>query len=125
MGTTPSSPPAASGGGLTDNIAGMLCYLFWPVAIVFLLIEPFNKNKFVRFHCFQCLFLMAGWIGAWIAITIIAMVPYIGWIIYLLGALVVGLGGFVLWILLLVKAYQNQMWKIPFIGDFAEKQANA
>ena len=61
----------------------------------------------------------------WFAIIIIAMVPYIGWIISLLGWLVVGLGGMVVWILLMVKAYQGQMWKLPFIGDLAEKQANA
>jgi len=57
-------------------------------------------------------------------LTVIAVVPYIGWIISLLGWLVVGLGGCVVWILLMVKAYQNQMWKLPFIGDLAEKQAN-
>ncbi len=125
MGTTPSSQPAASGGGLTDNVAGLLAYLFWPVAVVFLLIEPYNKNKFIRFHCFQCLFLIGAWFVLWFAIIIIAMVPYIGWIISLLGWLVVGLGGMVVWILLMVKAFQNQMWKLPFIGDMAEKQANA
>ena len=43
----------------------------------------------------------------------------------LVGWLVVGLGGMVAWILLMVKAYQNQMWKLPFIGDLAEKQAGA
>jgi uncharacterized membrane protein len=124
VGTTPSSP-AASGGGLTDNVAGLLAYLFWPVAVVFLLIEPYNKNKFIRFHCFQCLFLIGAWFVLWFAIIIIAMVPYIGWIISLLGWLVVGLGGMVVWILLMVKAYQNQMWKLPFIGELAAKQAGA
>jgi len=125
VGTTPSSPPAASGSGLADNIAGLLVYLIGILAIVFLLIEPYNKNKFIRFHCFQCLFFWAAYIAASIALTIIAVVPYIGWIISLVGWLIVGLGGFVVWILLMVKAYQNQMWKLPFIGDLAEKQANA
>lgn len=125
MGTTPSSPPAASGSGLADNVAGLLIYLIGILAIVFLLIEPYNKNKFIRFHCFQCLFFWAAYIAASIALTIIAVVPYIGWIISLLGWLIVGLGGFVVWVLLMVKAYQNQMWKLPFIGDLAEKQAGA
>lgn len=125
MGTTPSSPPAAPSSGLADNVAGLLVYLIGILAIVFLLIEPYNKNKFIRFHCFQCLFFWAGYIAASIVLTFIAVVPYIGWIISLLGWLVVGLGGCVVWILLMVKAYQNQMWKLPFIGDLAEKQANA
>ena len=125
MSTTPSSPPAASSSGLTDNVAGLLVYLFWPIAVIFLLIEPYNKNKFIRFHCFQALFTIGAWIVMWIAVAIIAMVPYIGWLIFLLAWLVLGLGGFVLFVLLMVKAYQNQMWKLPFIGDLAEKQANA
>ncbi len=125
MGTTPSSPPAAAGSGLADNIAGLLIYLFGILAIVFLLIEPYNKNKFIRFHCFQCLFFWGAYIVATVVLTVIAAVPYIGWIIALLGWLVVGLGGMVVWILLMVKAFQNQMWKLPFIGDLAEKQANA
>ena len=125
MGTTPSSPPASSGSGLTDNVAGLLVYLVGILAIVFLLIEPFNKNKFIRFHCFQCLFFWAAYIVASIVLTMIAIVPYIGWIISLLGWMVLGLGGVVVWILLMVKAYQNQMWKLPFIGELAAKQAGA
>jgi uncharacterized membrane protein len=122
--TTPSSPPAASGSGLADNVAGLLVYLIGVLAIVFLLIEPYNKNKFIRFHCFQCLFFWAAYIASSIVLTVIAVVPYIGWIISLVGWMIVGLGGCVVWILLMVKAYQNQMWKLPFIGDLAEKQAN-
>jgi len=129
MGTTPSSPPAASGGGLTDNVAGLLAYLFWPVAIVFLLIEPYNKNKFIRFHCFQCLFLGAACIAMSIVFMVLSMIlsQVFFPLVFIFGLLqmLIWLGVMVVWIVLMVKAFQNQMWKLPFIGDLAEKQANA
>ena len=129
MGTTPSSPPAASGSGLADNVAGLLVYLIGILAIVFLLIEPFNKNKFIRFHCFQCLFFWAAYIACFIVLMVLSfilgMIPVVGGIVAFLLWMALWLGAVVVWILLMVKAYQNQMWKLPFIGDLAEKQANA
>lgn len=127
-GSTPPAP-APGGGGLTDNVAGLLVYLIGILAIVFLLIEPYNKNKFIRFHCFQCLFFWAAYIVCFIVLMILsfvlAMIPVVGGIIAFLLWMVLWLGAVVVWILLMVKAYQNQMWKLPFIGDMAEKQANA
>ena len=129
MGTTPSSPPASSGSGLTDNVAGLLVYLIGILAIVFLLIEPYNKNKFIRFHCFQCLFFWAAYIACFIVLMVLSfilgMIPVIGGIIVFLLWMVLWLGAVVVWILLMVKAYQNQMWKLPFIGELAAKQAGA
>ena len=120
---------ASSGGGLADNVAGMLAYITIIPPILFLLIEPYNKNKFIRFHCFQHLFLIAGFFVAWIGLMILsivlAFIPVLGHIVAFLLWLGLGLGGFILFILLLVKAYQGQKWKIPYIGDMAEKQANA
>lgn len=55
------------------------------------------------------------------AISIVASIPVLGWISLLIWPLI-GLGGFVLWIILLLKAYQGQMFKFPVIGDLAEKQ---
>ena len=108
---------------MTDNVAGMLCYILI-VAIIFLLIEPYNKSKFVRFHAFQCIFLCLGWIALGIALSIFGMIPVIGWATLLLWPLI-GLAGLVLWIMLLIKAYQGQMFKLPVIGDLAMKQAGA
>jgi len=117
----PAAAPA--GGGITDNVAGMLCYILI-VAIIFLLIEPYNKSKFVRFHAFQCIFLCLGWIALGIALSIIGMIPVLGWATLLLWPLI-GLAGLVLWIILFIKAYQGQMFKLPVIGDLAMKQAGA
>ena len=113
---------------MTDNVAGLLVYLIGILAIVFLLIEPYNKNKFIRFHCFQCLFFWAAWIAYFILVFILtfglAMIPVVGGILIFILWLALGLGTPVVLIVLMIKAYQNQMWKLPFIGDLAEKQAN-
>jgi uncharacterized membrane protein len=129
MGSPGTAPAPASGGGLQDNVAGMLVYLVGILAIVFLVIEPYNKNKFVRFHCFQCLFYWGGVIVASIGLTIasfaIGMVPVVGGLIALVLWLALWGGMFVGWVMLMVKAYQGQMWKLPFIGELAAKQAGA
>ena len=125
MSTTPSSQPAASGSGLADNVAGLLVYLIGILAIVFLLIEPYNKNKFIRFHCFQCIFywcaVIAVNIGLMVLSIVLAMVN-LGMIAGLLW-MVLPLAYFVGLIVLMIKAYQGQMWRLPFIGDLAAKQA--
>ncbi len=108
----------SGGGGLTDNVAGMLAYVTIIPAILFLILEPYNKNRFVRFHAFQCIFLA---VGLFVIQMVLAFIPIIGWLISLL----VSLGTLALWIVLLIKAYGGQMFKLPVIGDMAEKQANA
>ena len=115
--------PQSTTGGMTDNVAGMLAYLFI-TAIIFLVMEPYNKSRFVRFHSFQCLFCAAVLFVLGIALSIIGSIPILGLVVIPLGFLV-WIGSFVLWIVLLLKAYQGQMFKLPIIGDMAEKQANA
>ncbi len=118
-----ASRPAATG-GLTDNVAGMLAYVTIIPAIIFLVMEPYNKSRFVRFHSFQCLFFCGALIVLQIGLSILAVVPFMALLTIPLH-LLVGVGAFVLWIILLLKANQGQMYKLPVIGDMAEKQANA
>ncbi len=120
----PAAPVASSGGGLTDNVAGMLAYITIIPAIIFLVMEPYNKSRFVRFHSFQCIFFSVAWIVLWIVLSIIGMIPVLGWATLLLWPLI-GLGGLIVWVILLIKANQGQMFKLPVIGDLAEKQAGA
>jgi uncharacterized membrane protein len=93
-------------------------------AIVFLVIEPFNKKRFVRFHAFQSIFFSVAWIVIDIGVTIIGHIPFLGWATLFLWPLV-SLVLFVIWLILLLKAYQGQMFKLPVIGDIAEQQAGA
>jgi uncharacterized membrane protein len=116
-----ANPPATSA-PLEENIAGMLAYFTIIPAIVFLLIEPYNKNRFVRFHCFQCLFAAGALFVLHVALSIVGYaLPLIVIPIYML----LGLAELALWILLVIKAYQHVMFKLPIVGDLAEKQAGA
>jgi uncharacterized membrane protein len=111
----PAAPAAA--GGLSENAACGLAYVTIIPAIIFLVMEPYNRNKNIKFHAFQCL----GLAVAAIAFSMIMIIPILGWIIGILGHLTV----FVLWIVCLIKAFSGSRFKLPIIGDFAEKQANA
>ena len=119
-----TAPPQAQGQGMTDNIAGMLAYVTIIPAIIFLVMAPYNRSKFIRFHSFQCIFFAIAWTALWIVLSFIAHIPFLGWLTILIWPLI-GLAGFIIWIVLLLKANQGQMWKLPFIGDMAEKQAGA
>jgi len=116
-------PVTRAAGGLTDNVAGMLAYVTFIPAIIFLVIEPYNKSRFIRFHSFQSIFLTVALIAISIVLSVLSFVPVIG-LILLPVHLVIWLGTFALWIVLLLKANQGQMWKLPVIGDMSEKQAN-
>ena len=69
-----AAPPAAaaqgSTGGMSDNVVGMLCYVTIVPAIIFLVMEPYNKSRFVRFHAFQMIFFSVAWIVIWIALSL-------------------------------------------------------
>jgi len=121
---TAPAATTATAGGMTDNVAGMLAYVTIIPAIIFLVMEPYNKNRFIRFHAWQCLFFAGALLILHIGLSIFAFVPFMGLITFPLHMLV-SLGGFILWIILLIKANQGQMYKLPVIGDMAEKQANA
>ena len=87
---------------------------WWISGLVFLLLE--KDNKFVRFHAMQSIVTFGA---LTVVIFILMFIPIIGWIIsYLIGVL-----AFVLWIILMIKAAQGQKYKLPWAGNFAEKQA--
>lgn len=111
-------------GALPETVAGALAYFLLP-AIVFLLVEPYNKSRFVRFHSFQCLGVcLAGLvIGAMLRAAGFALffIPALGRLLFLLVSMVVSLAFFAVWVVLIVKALQGEMFKLPLVGDFAER----
>ena len=115
---------SANTSGLADNVAGMLAYITIIPAIIFLVMEPYNKNRFIRFHSFQCLFFCVALIVLQIGLSILAIVPFMALLTIPLHFLI-ALGALVVWVILLIKANAGLMYKLPFIGDLAEKQANA
>ena len=120
------APPSASAGapGMTDNVVGMLAYFTFIPALIFILIEPYNKNRFIRFHSFQSLFFNLAWWVIWFGIRVFVHIPFFGWLAILIVPLL-WIAGFIVWLILVIKANQGQMFKLPVIGDMAEKQANA
>ena len=116
-------------GALPQTIAGALAYCTIIPAIVFLLVEPYNKDRFVRFHSFQCigLWLAALVVGAALRVVdlVLSFIPVMGQLLMLLSSLVVGLGFFAIWLVLVVKALQGESFKLPLVGNFAERQASA
>jgi uncharacterized membrane protein len=113
-------------GGVPETLAGALAYFLLP-AIIFLLVEPYSKNRFVRFHCFQCfgLCLLGLVMGASLRIAgfVLFFVPAFGPLLLLLVSMVAGLAFFAVWVVLVVKALQGEMFKLPVVGEFAEQQA--
>ena len=102
--------------GLTANVAGLLCYVLgWVSGLAFILIE--KENKFVRFHAIQSIYVFGA---LTIAGIILGWIPFVGlvlsWLISVLGL--------VLWIVLMVKAYQGIMYKLPGAGNLAEKRVS-
>jgi len=110
-----SEPNVKTSMGIEQNVAGLLCYVaWWVTGLIFLLLE--KDNKFVRFHAIQSIVVFG-------AITVIAIIlSFLGRIGSILGDIVWVLG-VILWIVLMVKAYQGQMYKLPVAGDIAEKNS--
>lgn len=111
----PQYVPPTQAGGLSDSAAGALAYVTIIPAIVFLLIDPYKDKPFVKFHCFQCL----GLAVVGFCLGVIAVIPLLGWIIYIVGMLAL----LVAWVLCILKASQGGAFKLPVIGDFAAKQS--
>lgn len=111
-------PPQTAQAGLSDNAAGALAYVTIIPAIVFLLVEPYNRNSFVRFHSWQCIFLAIASVAVHI---VLGAIPVVGWFILPFASL----GFLIVWIIALVKALKGERYQLPIIGKFAAQQAGA
>ncbi|HTL26689.1 MAG TPA: DUF4870 domain-containing protein [Burkholderiales bacterium] len=98
--------------GINQNVAGLLCYLgWWITGLIFFLIE--KENRFVRFHAMQSIITF----GALSALSmVLSFIPFF-WILLP----IVGILQLILWVSLMVKAYQGEMFKLPVVGEMAEK----
>ena len=114
MNSMNTNPNMQSSTGLDQNIAGLLCYLIGPItAIIFLILE--KSNRFVKFHAMQSLITFGG---LFVINIVLNIIPFLGAIIsFILTPIAI-----ILWILLMVFAYQGKWFKLPVIGEMAEKQ---
>jgi uncharacterized membrane protein len=110
--------------GLETNVASALCYLVGLVTgVLFLVLEPYNRDKTVRFHAFQSIFLSLAWFVCYIVAMVLAFIPFLGWVFSLLLTILLPLAFLALWLVLMYKAYNNEKLVLPIIGPMAEKQA--
>ena len=120
------SSPTSGGSGLAPNVASLLCYICgFVTGIIFLLIEKDNKD--VKFHAWQSILLGGGFMAFYLVMAIFISIlatfslalagifTAISWLVWL--------AVFIVMIVCMVKAYQGQRWKVPYLGDIAEKQA--
>jgi uncharacterized membrane protein len=114
--STDSATPQPVQSGLSTNAAGTLAYVTIIPAIIFLVVDPYNKNSFVRFHSWQSIFLG---IAAFAVDMVLSFIPIVGWILIPF----VMLGFLIIWIMAMLKAYKGERWKLPVIGNLAEQQA--
>ena len=124
------SPSAETGSKTMDtNVVGALTYVAgFITGIVFLVLDPYKANSFVRFHAFQSIFFNVAWIGFWIVWMILSAVltPLTAGIFGLIALplmFIFALGGFGIWIFLMLQAYQQKLFKLPIVGKFAADQA--
>ena len=98
-----------TGMGLEPNVAGLLCYVLgWLTGIIFFVME--KENQFVRFHAMQSIATFGALTVVMILLSILGMIPFIGllfWIIQILVSILI----FILWIILMLKAYQGQTFR--------------
>ncbi|MCL2659284.1 MAG: hypothetical protein FWD64_02020 [Acidobacteriaceae bacterium] len=123
-------PSTAASSGLPNNVASILCYIIAPiVGIVFLVVEPFKTIPFVRFHAIQSIGLCVVGIVTMIGLSIFGIVGtilHIGLLTSLISFLLwplIMIGLFILWLVAVIKAWNNQCYKLPIIGQYAEKMS--
>lgn len=127
----PPPPAGVAASGLEPHIASALCYTPFAIgliaSIIFIVAAPYNQNKFIRFSAFQSLFLHLAVFLLSIALGIVATLMTV--MFHLIGALfvliwpIVWISILILFLFMMYKSFNNQKVKLPFIGDFADRQA--
>jgi uncharacterized membrane protein len=122
-GNVPPGPqPGPAATGMSDNGASALCYVLGLITgILFLVLAPYNQNKTIRFHAFQSIFLNIAWIAFWMVFNILFAALHM-WSLMFLSPLI-GLVFFILWIYMIISAYQGKTVVLPVIGPIAQGQA--
>jgi len=123
------SPAGIEQKALETNVVGALTYLAgFITGIIFLVLDPYKSNSFVRFHAFQSIFFNIAWVAFWILWMIISAVltPLTAGVFGLLALplmLIFSLAGFGIWLFLMYQAYQQKLFKLPIVGKFAARHA--
>jgi len=121
---------STAGTGLTRNIAGALAYSLGIITgILFLVLEPYRRDRFVRFHAFQSIFYFVFAVAFSIAWSIVIgmLMSVSGWVLVVAFPvrMIIRLAMFGLWLYLMFQAYNDREFRIPVLGAIARKQAHS
>lgn len=125
----PATSGTVSSEAMATNIAGALAYLMgFITGGIFLLIDPYKNNSFIRFHALQSIFFNVAWFAFWIVWTIISTILTsltrgVFTFIDLPLILIFSFVGFGLWAFLMYQAYQQKLFRLPVVGRFAAQYA--
>jgi len=120
---SPTPTPTTTQSGLSENAAGGLAYFTIIPAIIFLVAEHYNRSSYIRFHSWQCLFMALAWFVIDVAVMIFgSFLSFFRLLTFGLYPLI-SLAMLILWIMVLIKAFNGERFKLPIIGDLAAKQA--
>ena len=124
----PPPPPQPPSQGMPPNTAATVSYLTFIPALIFLLMDPYKRMNFVRFHAWQCILLTAVAVIFGIGIAIVSVllsVLHLGILVLLLGLVhwLVMIVFFIFWLIAIIKANKGERYHIPLIGGFADKMA--
>ena len=110
--------------GIEPNVAAALSYILGLITgAIFLVLE--KDNRYVRFHAAQSIavsvIVIILSIGISMVSSVLVFIPVLGWLLVLLLTMGLSIGTFILWVVLMVKAYQGEEWELPVAGGFARK----
>ena len=115
-------------GVLPETVVGALAYLSFLPAIIFLFADPYRRNRFVRFHSLQCLMAWGALLAFASALKLLGLmlflIPMLGPLLVLLIDSMAVLAASLIWLVLVVKAFRGEMFKLPILGDFAERHSD-
>jgi uncharacterized membrane protein len=130
VGSTPGTPTSAGAAAMAPNVAALLSYILGFISgILFLVLEPYKNDRFVRFHAFQSIFFSVTliifsmvWNIVLLGFLFGSMFGFVSTLLYLISTLI-WLGVFIYWLFLMFKAYNGERYLIPIIGELAARQA--
>ena len=110
--------------GLSDNAAAGIAYITLIPAIIFLIVAPFKNSSYVRFHAWQSIFFFVAWAAIDILVGLIQNLVPSAVFLTMTVLQLVNLAIFVVLVIVFVQAFNGKLFKLPVLGDLAEKQAN-
>lgn len=114
-------------GSLPETVIAAFAYMTFLPAILFLVLEPYKRNMLVRYHSIQCLLFWVALVGVAAAVKIAALVvgfiPVAGPLFAVLITVTAGLATFLVWVVLVIKALQGERFKLPLLGNIADRYA--